>query len=81
MRVQNIFPEKNNSTLSKQLKNILIEFGISKMFSFVKIKLKVANVKLSTANKNLVAIKKSLNLVKTTEKYSYEISMIKFSIF
>ena len=45
--VVNYFPEKNRSTLSKQLKNILTKFSISKTFSSVKIKLKVVNIKLS----------------------------------
>ena len=43
----NNYPEKNDPTLSKQLKNILIKFSIPKMFRSVKIILKVVNIKLS----------------------------------
>ena len=34
----NYFPEKNHSTLSKQLENIIVKLGISKTFRTIKIK-------------------------------------------
>ena len=41
--VENYFPEKNHSTLSKQLTNTVIKFCTFKTFRPGKIKLKVVN--------------------------------------
>ena len=41
--IENYFPEKNHSTLSKQLTNIFVKFCIFKTYRPVKIKLNVVN--------------------------------------
>ena len=47
LSVVKYFPEKNDPTISKQLKNILLKFPISKTFRGIRIKLKVVNIKLT----------------------------------
>ena len=47
LSVVKYFPEKNDPTISKQLKNILLKFPISKTFRAIRIKLEVVNIKLT----------------------------------
>ena len=49
-----LLPEKNHSTLSKQLPNILIKFCTFKTFRSVKIKLKVVNKRRACQKKPLL---------------------------
>ena len=67
-------PEKNHSPLSKQLKKYCHKIQHSKTFRAAKIKLKVIN-KCRVVNKTFIAIMKSLNLVKTTYKYSQKLTI------
>ena len=80
LTVVNYLPEKNHATLSKQLKNILINFSIFKMFKSFKIKLKVVNIKLSIGEFSICNVTSTQHSIIFLKKNSKENSVLKKKI-